>query len=214
MEGCVPISYPTGLATIFQFCEQVWWSSSVLSNGIHGLTSIPPPSACNPVHHSVNEDIHVHYTWPRNFTHLWWTLWLAYMGEAIDSHLYHPREVSLAWCWVITRPSSSCGVVLLSLPLGVGLTGVGLVHLSCAWPTCKGTPASDTMRRSQLWCRMHEFPDWSFTLYEGISVTIWHTTSWGLSSHLSLIFLFPWKVSALTRMRSPGFNPMAPIFQL
>ena len=46
-----------------------------------------------------------------------------------------------------------------------------------------------------------------------MSVVIWCTTTWGLSSHLSLIFLFPWKVSVFTRMRSPGFKPMAPIFQ-
>ena len=126
-----------------------------------------------------------------------------------------PREVFLAWCWVITRPSSSRGIVLLLLPLGVGLTGVGLVHPSHTWwtPTCKGMPASGAMRRSPLWCRMHELPDWSFTSYEGTSVVIWHTTSWGLSFHQSLIFLFPWKASALTKMRSLGFNPMAPILQ-
>ena len=45
----------------------------------------------------------------------------------------HPWEVFLAWCWVIARPLSSCGIVSLSLPLGVGLTGVGLVHLTHAW---------------------------------------------------------------------------------
>ena len=40
----------------------------------------------------------------------------------------HPREqIFLAWCWVIARPLPSRGVVLLSLPSGVGLTGVGLV---------------------------------------------------------------------------------------
>ena len=62
----------------------------------------------------------------------------------------HPREVFLACCWVITRPSSSCGIVLLSLPLGVGLTGVGLVHLSCDWktPMHKGMPASDAVRKT------------------------------------------------------------------
>ena len=127
----------------------------------------------------------------------------------------HPREVFLAWCLVFARPSSSCGIVLLSLPLGVGLTGVGLVHLSYAWqtPTHKGMPVSDATRRSQMRCRMCESPCWSFTSYEGKSVLIWHTTSWGLSSHLSLIFPFSWKASALTRARLPGFRPTAPIFQ-
>ena len=155
--------------------------------------------------------------------HIAWNLHPSSMDAPADIHrrsqsfpFIHPREVFLAWCRVIIRPLSSCGVVLLSLPLGVGLTGVGLVHMSHAWqtPTHKGTPASYTMRKSQLQWRMHEFPCWSFTSYKGTSVMIWHTTSRGLSSHLSLIFLFTWKASALTRMRSPGFKPMASIFQL
>ena len=138
--------------------------------------------------------------------HITWNLHPSSVDAPVDVHgrshsfpFIHPREVFLVWCWLITRPLSSCGIVSLSLPLGVGLTGVGLVHLSHTWwtPTHKEMPASDTMRRSQLWCRMHECPCWSFTLYEGTSVVIWHTTWWGLSSHLSLIFLFPWKVSAL-----------------
>ena len=75
-------------------------------------------------------------------------------AEAIASHLSTQGSLPSLMLGECTIPSSSCGVVLLSLPLGVGLTGVGLVHLSCAWqtPTCKGTPASDAMRRSQLWC--------------------------------------------------------------
>ena len=61
----------------------------------------------------------------------------------------HPREVFLAWCWVIARLLSSW----------LGLTGVGLVHPSHAWWTLmhRGMPVSDTMRRSQLWCRMCDF---------------------------------------------------------
>ena len=148
--------------------------------------------------------------------HIAWNLHPSSVDALVNAHgrshrlpFIHPREIYLAWCWVITRPLSSCGIVLLSLPLGVGLTGVGLVHPSHTWhtPMCKGMPVSAARRRSQLWCRMHEFPCWSFTSYEGTSVAIWHTTSWDLSSHLSLIFLFPWKASALTRMRLPGFKP-------
>ena len=129
-------------------------------------------------------------------------------GRSHNFPLIHPREVLLAWCWVIARPLSTCGAISLSLPLGVGLTGVGLVHLSCAWwtNTHKGMQVSDTMRRSWLWCRMPDCPHWFITLYKGISITIWCTTSWGSSSHLSLIFLFPLKASAFTKTRSPGFR--------
>ena len=135
-------------------------------------------------------------------------------GRSHSFMLIHPREDFLAWCWVIARPLSSHGVFSLSLPLGVGFTGVGLVHLSHAWWTCthKGAPVSDVMRRSQLWCRTCDCPHWSYTLYKGTSVMIWCTTSWGSSSHQSLIFLFPWKASAFTKTRSPGFRFMAPIF--
>ena len=155
--------------------------------------------------------------------HIAWNLHPSSVDALSDIHgrshsllFIHPREVFIAWHWVIARPSSSCGIVLMSLPLGVGLTGVGLEHPSHALqtPMHKGMPTSDAMRRNWLQCRMHEFPCWSITSYKGMSVVIWHTTSWGLSSHLSLIFLFPWKVSTLTRMRLPDFKPMAPIFWL
>ena len=81
---------PSGLATAFQFCEQSWWSSSLLSAGIHGLMSIPPPSAHDPAGHSVSEDIHSYYTSLGIFPYLQWTLWLTSMGEALASHLSTP----------------------------------------------------------------------------------------------------------------------------
>ena len=159
--------------------------------------SIPPPNAHDPVGHC---------QWrcacPQ---HIAWKLHPSSVDVLADIHgrshsfpFIHPREVFLAWCWVITRPLSSYGVVLLSLPSGVGLTGVGWVHPFHAWqtPTCKEMPASDATRRSWFQCRMCEFSCWSFTSYEGTSVANWHTTSWGLSSHLSLIFLFSWEASA------------------
>ena len=154
--------------------------------------------------------------------HITWILHPSSVDTLADVHIshsflfIHPREVFLAWCWVITRPLSSYCIISLSLPLAVGLTGVGLVCLSHTWqtPMPKGVPTSDTMRRSQLQCRVHKCPCWSFTSYEGMSVTIWHNTSWVLSSYLYLIFLFPWKASALTRTRLPGFKPTVPTFQL
>ena len=149
-------------------------------------------------------------------TTLTWSLHLFSVDTNGRSHsfpLIHPREVFLAWCWMITRPLSTHGILLLSLPLGVGLTGVGLVHLSHALqtPIHRGTSVTDAMG-SQLQCRMCDCLHWSIISYEGMSVTIWCTTSWGPSSHLSLVFLFPWKVSAFTKTKSPGFRSMAPIF--
>ena len=94
--------------------------------------------------------------------HATWSLHPSVVDALVDVHgrshsfpLIHPREVFLTQCWVIARPLSFCGIVLLSLHPGVGLTGVGLVHLSNDWqtPTHKGTPVSDVMMRSQLWCR-------------------------------------------------------------
>ena len=213
-EGCIPISYPNGLATLTLFCVQSWWSSSPLSNSIYGLRHLSLHQTCTILLAILSGR---HTCW----LHITWNLHLSSVDPPADIHvrshsflLIHHREGFLAWCWVITRPSS-CGVALLWLLLGVGLTGVGLVHLSHTWQTSthKGMLGSDVMRRSQLWCRMHECPCWSFTSYKGMSIMIWCTTSWGLSSHLSLIFLFPWKASALSRMRSPDFKPMAPILQ-
>ena len=139
--------------------------------------------------------------------HITWNLHQSSVDAPVDIHgrshsfpLIHPREVFLAWLWVIAKPSSSCCVVLLSLPSGVCLTGVGLVYLSHTWqtPTHKGMPASDTMRRSQLWCMTHKCLCWFFTSYEGTSVTIWlgwncHASHlWCLfSSHITLFVFEP-----------------------
>ena len=117
--------------------------------------------------------------------------------------LIHPREVILAWCWMITRPSS-CGIVLLSLPRS--RLNWGLLSHTWQTPMHKGMPALDAMRRSLLQCRMGECLCWSFTSYKGISGVIWHTTLWGLSSHLSLILLFPWKASDLTKQGLQASN--------
>ena len=125
MAKHTPVSYPRSLATVFQFCEQLWWSSSPLSTGIHGLTSIPPASTCVPAGHSVGEDIHTSYTLLGIFTHFQWDALADIHGRSHSFPFIHPREVFLAWCWVITRPLSSSGIILLSLNSGVGLTGVG-----------------------------------------------------------------------------------------
>ena len=195
------------------YCDPVLWAVMVVVQStiwwhLWAETSIPLPNALNPVGHSVNEDINTHYTLPGIFSHPQWMFQLTSTEEAIASHWSTP-EVSPAWHWVVARPSSSCGVVLLSLPQGVGLTGVGLVHLSHTWqtPTHKGIPVSDAMGRSQLQCRMHECSGWSVTSYEGTSVMIWCTTSWGWG-HLSWSNappleacppIYPWSSSTLER---------------
>ena len=168
MEGYLPIPYPLWSCNHDSvpwvvMCAVIW---SAIHDGIYGLkTSIPPPNACDPA------DIHCPL-------HITWSLHPSSVDALADVHgrscnfpLIHPREVLLAWCWVIARPLSSHGIISLSLPLGVGLTGVGLVHLSHAWqtPTHKGMPVSDAMRRSQLQCRMCDCPCWFVTLYEGMS---------------------------------------------
>ena len=131
--------------------------------------------------------------------HIIWSLHPSSVDALVDVHgrshsfpFIHPREVFLAWCWVIGRPPSPHGIVSLSLPLGVDLTRLGLSH---TWqtPTNKGMPASDLTRMSQLQCRTHDCLHWSVTSYEGTSVAIWQTTSWGLSSHLSLNLPLPLK---------------------
>ena len=74
--------------------------------------------------------------------HITWSLHLSSVYAPVDVHgrshnlqLIYSREVLLAWQWVIARPLSSHGIILLSLLLGVGFTGVGLVHWSHAWQT-------------------------------------------------------------------------------
>ena len=105
--------------------------------------------------------------------HIIWDLHPSSVDTPADVHrrshnfpLIHPREVLLAGCWVTALPLLSCGIIVISLPLEVGLHGVGLVHLSHArWmPIHKGTPTSDVMRRSWFWWRMHDLLHWSVTL--------------------------------------------------
>ena len=151
MEGCTPITYPqwscchdsVPRVVMVVIQSTIWWHL--------WARDIYPSAKCT---WSCRHPLPLHITW---------SLHPSSVDALVDIHgrshtfpLIHPREVFLAWWWVITQPLSSCGIISLSLPLGVGLTGVGLVHLSHAWwtPTHRGTPVSDAMRRSQLWCRM------------------------------------------------------------
>ena len=58
--------------------------------------------------------------------HITWNLHPSSVDAPVNVHgrshsfpLIHPREVFLASCRMIARPSSSCGIILLSIPLGV-----------------------------------------------------------------------------------------------
>ena len=163
-EGCTPITYPqwscchdsVPWVVMVVIPSAIWrrlWAGDVYSSAKHMQSCRHPlPLHVTWSHHpsSVDTLVDVH-------------------GRSHSFPLIHPREVFLAWCWVIARPLSSHGVFSLSLLLGVGLSGVGLVHLSHAWwtPTHKGMPVSDVTRRSWLQCRMRDCPCWSVTLYEG-----------------------------------------------
>ena len=125
--------------------------------------------------------------------HITWSLHPSSVDALVDVHrrshsfpLIHPMEAFLAWCRVNTRPLSSCGIFLLSLSLGVGLTGEGLVYLSCAWwtSTHKGMPVSDAMRRSQLQWRTCD----CVVLANHF---IWEDVCWNLMHHLTRVFLLP-----------------------
>ena len=71
--------------------------------------------------------------------HVTWGLHPSSVDALADFHgrshnfpLIHPREVLVAGSWVTALPLLSCGIIMSSLPLEVGLHGVGLVHLSHA----------------------------------------------------------------------------------
>ena len=139
------------------------WLNSMSSCGSHSVCCLValkgwrhlhlPPNAYDPV------DIHIHYMLPEVFTLPLWTP----HRKSHNFPLIHPREVLLVWHWVVAWPLATHVIILLPLPLGVGLTGVGLVHQSHAWwtPTHKGMPVSDAMRRSWLWWRMCDCLHWS-----------------------------------------------------
>ena len=118
LKGCIPVTYPQWSCCCDSVPWVAWQSFSLLSDGIYGLeTSIPLPNACDPV------DIQFHYTLPEVFTHPQWMLWWMSMGKVVASH-WSTREVFLAWCWVITRPLSSCGSLAVT-PLRSGLNWGG-----------------------------------------------------------------------------------------
>ena len=137
-------------------------------------------------------------------------------GRSHNFPFFHPREALLVGHWVTTLPLSSCGILFLSPLTEVVLHGVGLVHLSHVWwlPIHKGMPISDTWWEEVGFGVKDSWPSVlvRYFVRGDISCTIWCTTSQVSSSHLSLIFLFPFLASVFTSTRSPGFKFTVPIF--
>ena len=129
-EGCIPVTYPQ-----WSCCHDsvLWVVMAVVQSTISWhlqAEDIYPSTKCM---WSCRHPLPLHITW---------SLHPSSVDALADAHrrscsflLIHPRKVFLAWCRVITRPLSTCGIVSLALPLGAGLTGVGLIHLSHAWQT-------------------------------------------------------------------------------
>ena len=70
--------------------------------------------------------------WCLHLLHVTWCLHPSSVDTPVDVHgrnhnfpVIHPREVLLARHWVTTWPLLSCGIITFSLPLEVGLHGVG-----------------------------------------------------------------------------------------
>ena len=89
--------------------------------------------------------------------HITWNLHPSSVDALADIHkrscsfpLIHCREVFLAWHWVITRPSSSCGVVLLSLPSGSRLDWGG------AGTFVPYLTETHTQGNDSFWCHKEE----------------------------------------------------------
>ena len=160
MEGCIPIKYPSWSCC----CDSVpWVVMAVIQSAIQWhiwAGDIYPPSKCM---WSCRHPLPLHITWSLHPSSV--DTPVEVHGRRCSFSLIHPREVLLAWHWVIARPLTSHGIISLSLPLGIGLTGVGMVHLSHAWwtPMHREMLVSDAMRRSLLQWGMHDCLHWSVT---------------------------------------------------
>ena len=151
-----------------------------------------------------------------SFTHLQWMLTLMSMEEASGStFIHHPREVFLAWCCVITRLLSSYGIVLDVTPSGSRLDwgGAGTSILSLADTHTLGN-ASFRHNEGGVSCDVG-----CVNVCVGLSLhmrDICHDLMYYLMKLVlpfcPLIFLFLWKVPALTMMRSSGFKPHGTYF--
>ena len=106
---------------------------------LQAVTSFPRPNICVP------SNVYTHYTLPWIFTHHQWMLWWMSMVEVITSHLSTPGSLAgqaLGDC----PTTASCGIIISSLPLEVGLHGGGAgTSVPCMMDTYIQGNAS-------LWC--------------------------------------------------------------
>ena len=152
------------------------WLSSMSSHGSH-LGSYLMASMGYDIYPSIK------CTWSCGHPcplHITWSLHLSFVDASVNIHgrshnfpSIHPREVFLAWCWLIARPLSYHGIVSLSLPLGVGLTEVGMVHLFHTW--CD----THTQGNASFWCDKEE----SVALKDVWLSTLVHHFIWGDICH-------------------------------
>ena len=136
------------------FWSSLPWHSSMSGCGSHLVCYLMASMGCGI---STSHQMYMILQTLAYLLHITWSLHQSFVDAPADVHsrshslpLIHPREVCLAWHWVIIRPLFSHGIFSLSLPLGVGLTGVGLVHLSHAWQT--PTPWGN----ASFWCDNEE----------------------------------------------------------
>ena len=142
--------------------DESWSHPSLLSMmNITKLISVHLPSSTD------IEFLHMHDP-PLGTFHPW-----SYMnvlanipGRACSFPLIHPTGVLLAWYRADTRYSAHCGDSSISLPSGVSLPGVKLVH--CAHEACmsahSGMPLS-YLRGNEKKSVMMEDPWWIFLIF-------------------------------------------------
>ena len=161
--GCFPVSLPLHLVGLACH-DPVQWvvhsSFGSLSASINGYRRLPS-ALCMCSSRGLQPN------------HLTCGLHPSSVDAPVDVHdpscnfpFFHPWEAFVIGHWVITMPSCSCGIIFSSPHREIVLQGVGLVHLSHVWwlPIHRGTPTSDTTRRSQFWWRTHDHPCWFVTL--------------------------------------------------
>ena len=182
------------------------WSCPSLVSYITGLISIPLPSPAD------IEPLHMYNTPLRTFCPLsCMDIPADDPGRAHSSLLIYPRGVLLAWCRADARQSACCGDSSISLPSGVGSSRVK-TGTSCSWSAhvCTWWHVPLYLRGNEKKkVMMEDGPCSSSKMHEGMLLAAWCPTLCDVSSHQSLIPLFPQYKCTLTKAKLPGSNETA-----